>query len=296
MTIVVRQLMMRWYGCIVWLAVCFWGCTQGQPVQRAVPPLVVLEQRLPEARAAVSDTAAGEPDSAVAGISVRRLPTLRESMERVATEQSALRESVEAIQQEIQRLGMLVAELSELGRSVLEPKAREPSSPTKTVRKSRTARSGERTRRVQPAEATQTGKAATAQQASPAAVAEPSGEAVAAYARALQLIARREYTEAWNALEGVLKQARDPILLSNARYWRGDIAFRQGNYAQAIAELQAVVENPTAPKAAAAHALLAESYLKQGEREKARQVLQTLVQRFPTSEFAPRARKLLQQL
>ncbi len=276
-----------------------WGCGQVQPVRRAVPPLLVLEQRLPPEPPPVrSDTAAvQEPDTAVAGMPTRRLPTLREAMEQIAGEQTALRETLEEVHRDIQRMGLLLAELTELARtselSVAPPAAKSPSR-----KAARHRHPTARRRTAGPGSSVQEPRdtaAAALQRSSPKPSSVPA-ELMQRYARALQHLARREYAEAWALLEGVLQDAKDPMLVSNVRYWRGDIAFRQGNYAQAITELQAVLQQPAAPKAAAAHALLAECYLKQGDREKARQTLQSLVQRFPTSEFAPRARKLLQQL
>lgn len=113
--------------------------------------------------------------------------------------------------------------------------------------------------------------------------------------RALQHIARQEYAEALELLAPLAARAGDPTLQSNARYWRGEILFRQGKYAEALAELHPVAET-NAPKAAAAQALIAEIYLRQGERQKARAAFQSLLQRFPNSEFVVRARKMLQQL
>ncbi|MEN3026951.1 MAG: tetratricopeptide repeat protein [Chlorobiota bacterium] len=286
---------MWWY--VLGVSIGLLGC-QVQPVQRTVPPLLVLEQRLQlDSRPSTNSEGSSsiqEPDTAVAGVSVRRLPTIRESMERLAAEQVSLRETLEEVQQDIQRTGLLLAELTELARALAGEQRTEVVRPD-PPRRPRARR--QRTSSRRPAQHSLPDQAAGASTA-PAVAASTAipGDVVQRYAKALQHLARREYTEAWNLLESVLKEAKDPAMVSNARYWRGDIAFRQGNYSTAISELQQVLQVPSAPKAAAAHALLAESYLKQGERERARQLLQTLVQRFPTSEFAPRARKLLQQL
>jgi len=222
-------------------------------------------------------------------------------MERLAAEQRLQREALEELQHDIQRMGLLLAELTELMRRAPETTSeravqRAPASPRKrsVLRRHQKALRASSVPWPDTLAEQPTGKAQEGGQASSGKL--PAASVSAQYARALQLIARQQYGEAWKVLETLTKEAKEPTLLSNIHYWRGDIAFRQGNYAQAIAELQAVVRNPATPKAAAAYALLAESYLKQGERDRARQALQTLVQRFPTSEFAPRARKLLQQL
>ncbi|MDW7996373.1 MAG: tetratricopeptide repeat protein [Bacteroidota bacterium] len=292
---------MWWY--LLGVCLVFSGC-QVQPVRRTVPPLLLLEQRLqPEPKPSTNSEGSSsiqEPDTAVAGVSVRRLPTIRESMERLAAEQGSLRETLEEVQQDIQRMGLLLSELTELARSVSQtPESIVSASNARSVRGRRQRKASSRSSARLP-DTTVRVPGGTPTQAVEMPVASEqlwaTGDLRRRYAQALQHIARREYAEAWVLLERVLMEAKDPVFLTNVRYWRGDIAFRQGNYGQAITELEAVLQNPSAPKAAAAHALLAESCLKQGDRERARQTLQALVRRFPTSEFAPRARKLLQQL
>lgn len=274
------------------------GCGHMRPAERAVAPLLVLEQRLAASQRQTDSNEEGErpgsvvPDTAIAGLPMRRLPTLRESLERLSAEQDTIQETLEHVQQDVQRIGLMVAELTEL---VRELSRLQPGSRSVPLREPRAGKSSRRRPLVrEPAEKSEDpsgSEAATAEKLSnvPPAVLQQ-------YTKALQHIARQEYRSAWGLLEHLLKEAKDPVLVSNARYWRGDIAFRQGHYAQAIEELQTVIQNPAAPKAAAAYALLAESYLRQGDRDRARHFLQTLVQRFPTSEFAPRALKRLQQL
>ncbi len=276
-----------------------------RPMERAVPPLMVLEQQLaglqPQMREAGDSLGRTAADTAVAGLPARRLPTLREALDQLSTEQNKMRETLEQMQQDIQRMGLMVAELAELAQGLNALRSDTPSTALtrreyrgtrgrgKTVRTRAHATAGEKTSAKTVAEHPPEGKATAGGALSNAAVLQQ-------YTKALQHIARQEYGNAWELLERVVKEAKDPVLLSNAHYWRGDIAFRQGQYGQAITELQAVIQHSAAPKAAAAYALLAESYLRQGDRERARQYFQTLVQRFPTSEFAPRALKRLQQL
>jgi TolA-binding protein len=241
-----------------------------------------------------------EPDTPVAGMNARRLPTLREAMEQVTAKQDTLHETLLEVREQVLGVRLLVAELADaltlLQGEFTTPRGsvQQPPRRRSAQRRARSAGSAPHGGQEQspaselPAEA---GK--NVQRAKP--VGEPVS-VVQQYVRALQAIARQQYGEALPLLNAVLAGAKDPTLLSNARYWRGEILFRQGDYAGAAAELQRVAQHPGAPKAAAALALLAECRLKQGDREHARQTLQQLLQQFPTSEFAPRARKLLQQL
>lgn len=288
---------MRWWYFIAGVGIVV-GCGQPQPIGRPVPPLVLLERQLPAP--AATPVKSLEPDTPVAGMNARRLPTLREAIEQVTAKQDTLHETLLEVREQILGVRLLVAELAD----ALTLVQGEPAAPRASVQQPPRRRSAQRRARSA-GSARHGGREQGAASESPAEAgkgaerAKPVGEpasVVQQYVRALQAIARQQYGEALPLLNAVLSAAKDPTLLSNARYWRGEILFRQGDYAGAAAELQQVAQHPGAPKAAAALALLAECRLKQGNREQARQTLQQLLQQFPTSEFAPRARKLLQQL
>jgi TolA-binding protein len=297
--------MRRWLCIGVW-AIGWLGCASPQPVRPGLAPLAVLERQLPppapEAAPAVSPAPPAEqPDSAIAGVPVpRRIPTLREAMEQLLSEQTQTREAVEEVGIELQQMRLLLGELAQMLEGALQlqshPQVQERSRQRRSA--ARASVRPLRTRRPSPSVPDSAGahvaeqpRTPSSPTQAPAAPSAPQRE----YVRALQHIARQEYAEALELLAPLAARAGDPTLQSNARYWRGEILFRQGKYAEALAELHPVAETNT-PKAAAAQALIAEIYLRQGERQKARAAFQSLLQRFPNSEFVVRARKMLQQL
>ena len=221
-------------------------------------------------------------------------------MEQLLSEQTQTREAVEEVGIELQQMRLLLSELAQMLEGTLQLQSR-PQVQERSRQRRSTARVSARplrTRRPSPSVPDSAGvhvaeqpRTSSSQPQVPAVSSAPQRE----YVRALQHIARQEYAEALELLAPLAGRTGDPTLQSNARYWRGELLFRQGKYAEALAELHPVAET-NAPKAAAAQALIAEIYLRQGERQKARAAFQSLLQRFPNSEFVVRARKMLQQL
>ena len=83
----------------------------------------------------------------------------------------------------------------------------------------------------------------------------------------------------------------------NAQFYLGDIAYKQGNYAQAVREYDKVLEQyPGNNKSAAAQLKKGYALAELGQRDAAVRELQNLVARYPRSPEATQARDRLRKL
>ena len=83
----------------------------------------------------------------------------------------------------------------------------------------------------------------------------------------------------------------------NAQFYLGDIAYKQGNYAQAVGEYDKVLEQyPGNNKSAAAQLKKGYALAELGQKDKAVKELQSLVARYPRSPEANQARDRLRKL
>jgi tol-pal system protein YbgF len=86
-------------------------------------------------------------------------------------------------------------------------------------------------------------------------------------------------------------------LAGNAYFYLAEIAYKQGNYAQAVTQYNKVLENfPSGNKAAAAHLKKGFALAEMGKNDDAAAELKALIQRFPRSPEATQARDRLRRL
>ncbi|MFA6823690.1 MAG: tol-pal system protein YbgF, partial [Geobacter sp.] len=98
-------------------------------------------------------------------------------------------------------------------------------------------------------------------------------------------------------LTAFIDQQPEHELVSNARYWIGESFYSEKNYEQAILEFQEVIKQfPKKEKAPAAMLKQALSFKALKDVKSSRYVLGKLVQDYPKSEEAKRARVLLKEL
>ncbi|MBK9249299.1 MAG: tetratricopeptide repeat protein [Ignavibacteria bacterium] len=116
------------------------------------------------------------------------------------------------------------------------------------------------------------------------------------YHKALNLISKKQYDEASTLLLEILKTEKSPEVLSNSYYWLGESYFGISKYDQAIFNFQKVIRYKNSSKLDDAQLMVAESYQRLGRNDEAKKSFQKLVDFFPTSEFVPRAKKMLQKL
>ncbi len=116
------------------------------------------------------------------------------------------------------------------------------------------------------------------------------------YHSALNLISKKQYEEAIPLLLETLKTEKSTEVLSNSYYWLGESYFGISKYDQAIFNFQKVISYKNSSKLDDAQLMVAESFQRLGRNEEAKKAFQKLVDFFPTSEFVPRAKKMLQKL
>jgi len=116
------------------------------------------------------------------------------------------------------------------------------------------------------------------------------------YHSALNLISKKQYDEAIPLLLETIKTEKSPEVLSNSYYWLGESYFGVSKYDQAIFNFQKVISYKNSSKLDDAQLMVAESYQRLGRNDEAKKAFQKLIDFFPTSEFVPRAKKMLQKL
>ena len=95
----------------------------------------------------------------------------------------------------------------------------------------------------------------------------------------------------------VVKYYPQDDLSGNAHFYMGEIAYRQGKYAQAVKQYDAVLEQFAGnPKAPAAQLRKGESLLANSQRDAGAQELRSLIQRYPQTPEAAEARSKLNGL
>jgi tol-pal system protein YbgF len=116
------------------------------------------------------------------------------------------------------------------------------------------------------------------------------------YQTALRTFNARSYEQAIKQFTEVLNQFPGGAYADNCNYWLGQCFYARADYAQAIAHYQKALAIPNSSKADDAQMQLGICYLKLGQNGLARTELQKLIDRYPASEYVPRAKKYLQTL
>ncbi len=288
-------------GCSVWHSIVGEGTAARDTVKQGAAAAV------PEA---VPDTAvtAGEPKPLP-----KRLPTLREQMQRIVRSQERIEHKLDSLQQEVRGIREELAVLKALIEA--RPRAEVPDT---TRREDTTAAVAE----IAPkdtaaavlfpdtvlkaemvdtaAEQTEVGMDTTA--VVPDTLEQHSRMETTVvfpddYHAALRALVRKEYSTAHRQFQALLRRGDlHPVVRAYIYYWLGEIAFAQRQYAKAIEEFQRVLESKLVPKMDDALFLSAEAALRMKDMERAKQFYRKLVTQFPTSPYTPRARAMLQIL
>jgi tol-pal system protein YbgF len=128
--------------------------------------------------------------------------------------------------------------------------------------------------------------------------AAPESEAVKKeYDEAWRLVERKDYRNAIPRLRDFIKKHPNSGLADNAQYWLGECYYGLKEYDRAILEFDEVRRKyPKGDKVPAALLKQGFAFAELGERVEARLILQELVDRFPQSEEAGRAKQRLKTL
>jgi tol-pal system protein YbgF len=132
----------------------------------------------------------------------------------------------------------------------------------------------------------------------PAAAPTPSGEsAPELYDRALKTIREnQDFAAGRELMETFLKRYPDHALAVNAAYWSGETYYAEKNYEQAILEFEEIIQKyGDHPKVASAMLKQALAFEASGDKATARLLLQRVIERFPLSDEAGKAKQKLQE-
>ena len=125
----------------------------------------------------------------------------------------------------------------------------------------------------------------------------PTGEsAPELYDRALKMIREtQDFPAGREMMETFLKRYPDHDLAVNAAYWIGETYYAEKNYEQAILQFEEIIQKyGDHPKVASAMLKQALAFESSGDKATARLLLQRVVERFPLSDEAGKARQKLQ--
>ena len=106
----------------------------------------------------------------------------------------------------------------------------------------------------------------------------------------------KNYQDAIRKLNKLVAVEKDPEQINNYNFLLGESHFGLKQYEQAIAYYRKVIASRIPIKKDNAQIMLAEAQVKSGRLVEARKAYEVFVEKYPSSEFLPKARKMLQQL
>ncbi len=124
----------------------------------------------------------------------------------------------------------------------------------------------------------------------------PSAEFRVRYQDALAEYKARNYKTALQLFQELLQTDPNNTLSDNCQYWIGECYYGLEDYNQALVAFEKVFTFPQTNKAADAQLKIGLCYLRLGDRERARQEFQRLIDNYPDSEYVGKARQYLSQL
>lgn len=116
------------------------------------------------------------------------------------------------------------------------------------------------------------------------------------YQNALSVYYNRNYKLAIQLFEELLARNATSSLSDNCRYWIGESYYGLGDYNQAIIEFTKVFSYTNSNKMDDAQLKLGICYWKLGDRDRARQEFDLLLNNYPDSEYVEKARQFLARL
>lgn len=265
----------------------------------------------------------------------RKITTLREQMQTVESLQNEQLTSTEDLRKEIREVKRSVEDLRRTveeslvgtkkktaGKSSIKTQPDDMNSAIADTKPSRTAKrtdmtddnvilpDGGKKTAVQskttpirtppePKSGVQEDKTAAKPATSPAAATQPGQPEqppINAYREAMNLIAKKKYTEAVPLLQQTLQSEKSAETQSSCYYWLGESFYGLGKYDDAIKHFQKVSVLKSSTKLDDAQIMIAESYYRKGDIAEAKTAFRRLIDVFPKSEYVARAKKMLQEL
>jgi tol-pal system protein YbgF len=131
---------------------------------------------------------------------------------------------------------------------------------------------------------------------SPTAAAPAGGPEYDAYQNALRVFNSRNYEQAQKLFSDIIKQYPVGAFAGNCWYWSGECSYAMIDWAKAISMFQKVFEFTNSSKADDAQLKLGMCYMKTGQSAQAKAEFKKLVERYPGSEYVPRAQKYIAEI
>ena len=117
------------------------------------------------------------------------------------------------------------------------------------------------------------------------------------YDRAVDQFNQAEYADALSSLNEFVLTGPEPDYMDNALFWMGECLYGLGRYTEALGFFQRVVsEYPDGNKVPDSLLKEALTYERLENDSRAREILATLVETYPTTDAADRARQRLRDL
>lgn len=116
------------------------------------------------------------------------------------------------------------------------------------------------------------------------------------YEQALQAFRMRNYEKAGTMLQGILSAGAPPDLQDNCHYWLGECAYAMKSYTDALEHFQTVFTFKVSEKKDDAQLMIANCYYAMGNRAKAKEEYQKLIDKYPASQYVNRAKERLGRL
>jgi tol-pal system protein YbgF len=116
------------------------------------------------------------------------------------------------------------------------------------------------------------------------------------YQKGLQVFNTRQYDNAMKIFNDVLQQYPSGKYPDNCHYWIGECLYAKGDFTGAITSFQKVLSYQNSGKADDAQIKIGLCYLKMGQTGAAKDEFKKLKDRYPASEYVPRAEKYLSDL
>lgn len=116
------------------------------------------------------------------------------------------------------------------------------------------------------------------------------------YQTALRTFDKRSYNKTLELLHQILKQFPMGEYSDKAQYWIAECYYAKADYANAVASFNKVFNYKKTSKADDAQLKLALSYLRMGKISMAADEFKRLINRYPSSEYVPRAEKYLTEI
>lgn len=114
--------------------------------------------------------------------------------------------------------------------------------------------------------------------------------------QSLELISKRQYDKAIEELEKVANSTKNEAVKNEAKYLLAESHSQLGNYEQAAEIYAELLKRGNSEKSAEIAIKLADCKIKLGRVAEAKNTYREIIEKYPRSEYVPKARKMLQQM